>query len=196
MACLRHQALWKDHLRRKHKSTLNGLRRVLQKRNQDREEWQPQSTQVAPAHDDEVGDDGNRHHYFSPSRFYCVETICAPCGTVIAWTKFDKSESPTKILDWLEQVYPHPGLRPAYICIDKACQVFLLFYYLSLILMLTFRFYALQQFLVVGKSGKQQAVSLLTHIIISITKQLIGCVTSSAILPLLMVVHQILLVKE
>ncbi|KAF8869482.1 hypothetical protein BD779DRAFT_1457355 [Infundibulicybe gibba] len=58
-----------------------------------------------------------------PSRFYCVETICAPCGAVIAWTKFDKSESPTKILQFLEEVYPTEDSRPAYICIDKACLV-------------------------------------------------------------------------
>ncbi|KAF8883466.1 hypothetical protein BD779DRAFT_1612302 [Infundibulicybe gibba] len=33
-------------------------------------------------------------------------TICAPCGVVIAWTKFDKAESPTNILQFLEDVYP------------------------------------------------------------------------------------------
>jgi len=52
-----------------------------------------------------------------------VETICAPCGVVIAWTKFDKSESPTNILNWLGTVYPNPDTRPSYVCIDKACQV-------------------------------------------------------------------------
>jgi hypothetical protein len=52
-----------------------------------------------------------------------VETICAPCGVVIAWTLFAKAESPTNILNWLESVYPTPELRPNYICIDKACMV-------------------------------------------------------------------------
>ena len=61
--------------------------------------------------------------YFSPARFYCVETLCAPCGTVIAWTKFDKAESPTNILNFLETVYPNEESRPQYICIDKACLV-------------------------------------------------------------------------
>ena len=28
-------------------------------------------------------------NFFSPSCFYCVGTFCAPCGVVIAWTKFD-----------------------------------------------------------------------------------------------------------
>ena len=52
-----------------------------------------------------------------------METICAPCGTVIAWTLFNKSESPTQILDFLEAVYPTPELQPNYICIDKGCSV-------------------------------------------------------------------------
>jgi hypothetical protein len=47
----------------------------------------------------------------------------APCGVVIAWTKFDKAESPTNILKFLEEVFPTEENRPAYICIDKACQV-------------------------------------------------------------------------
>ena len=55
--------------------------------------------------------------------FHCIETICAPCGVVVAWTKFDKSESPTKILNFLESVYLAEESRPDYICIDKACVV-------------------------------------------------------------------------
>ena len=61
--------------------------------------------------------------YFSSAQVYCVETICKPCGVVVAWTKFAKSESPTNILNWLESVFPTPESRPDYICIDKACQV-------------------------------------------------------------------------
>ena len=49
--------------------------------------------------------------------------MCTPCGVVLAWTKFAKSESPTNILDWLKEVYPSQEDRPAYICIDKACLV-------------------------------------------------------------------------
>src|SRR5271155_3827286 len=55
--------------------------------------------------------------------FYCVETVCAPCGVVIAWTKFDKSESPTQILKNLESIYQTEESRPDYICIDKTCVV-------------------------------------------------------------------------
>lgn len=52
-----------------------------------------------------------------------METVVAPCGVVIAWTKFDKAESPTNILKFLEEGFPTAESRPAYICIDKACQV-------------------------------------------------------------------------
>ena len=62
-------------------------------------------------------------NYFSPSQFYCVETLCALCGVVIAWTKFAKSESPTKILKLLKDTYPNKETRPDYVCIDKACLV-------------------------------------------------------------------------
>ncbi|KAF8225621.1 hypothetical protein L208DRAFT_1305619 [Tricholoma matsutake] len=62
-------------------------------------------------------------NYFSAPRFYCVETICAPCGVVIAWEKFPKAESPTNILAFLEKVFHTEESRPDYICIDKACLV-------------------------------------------------------------------------
>lgn len=62
-------------------------------------------------------------NYFSPSRIYCIETICAPCGVVIAWAKFPKAESPENILSFLEFVFPKSETRPDYICIDKACLV-------------------------------------------------------------------------
>jgi hypothetical protein len=61
--------------------------------------------------------------YFTPHWFYCVETICAPCGVVIAWTKFANAESPSNIIKFLNTVYPTQESRPAYICIDKACAV-------------------------------------------------------------------------
>ena len=88
--------------------------------------WQPNlQRNAAQLHDQPVESVSPiaRKHYFSPNHFYCVEKICAPCGAVIAWTKFDKSESPTQILGFLESVYPSEQSRPDYICIDKACVV-------------------------------------------------------------------------
>lgn len=128
-ACHEHAADWKKSVHDRSKATINGIRRVLQ-RPGERQEWQnvPDAAIQRP-HDDEVEPENpqptiKRKTYFSPNRSYCVETACAPCGVVIAWTKFPKSESPTNILNWLDELFPNKEDRPAYICIDKACQVF------------------------------------------------------------------------
>lgn len=81
------------------------------------------TTQNAQPHDAAVPDRRVVKHQFMPPRFYCVETMCAPCGVVIAWAKFSKAESPTNILSFLDSVYPTEDSRPSYICIDKACLV-------------------------------------------------------------------------
>jgi len=111
--------MWKKHIKQKSKATIHGLCCVLQ-RPGEHEDWQLQNTrQAAQAHDNIYPLDEVCKHYFSPNRFYCVETICAPCGVVIAWTKFAKSESPTNILNWLGTIYPEPDTQSFYICIDK-----------------------------------------------------------------------------
>ena len=69
-------------------------------------DWLPNLQQNSLPHDGPVPPDRENKHYFIPNRFYCVETVCAPCGTVIAWSKFAKSESPTKIMDFLNHTYP------------------------------------------------------------------------------------------
>ncbi|KAF8872290.1 hypothetical protein CPB84DRAFT_1818090 [Gymnopilus junonius] len=64
--------------------------------------WQPRSRGPNPqCHDDPASDPPLPPNYFSPGRYYCVKTICAPCGVVIAWTKFGHSESTTNILNFL-----------------------------------------------------------------------------------------------
>jgi len=84
--------------------------------------WESASALHAQPHDEDMPE--IRHsNYFTPRRFYCVETICAPCGVVIAWAKFANAESPDNILQFLQTVYPTEESRPAYICIDKACLV-------------------------------------------------------------------------
>jgi len=88
------------------------------------QDWQPRThTFATQPHDEDAPDPIARKHYFSPNHFYCVETACAPCGVVLAWTKFAKAESPTNILQFLATTFPTPQSRPDYICIDKACQV-------------------------------------------------------------------------
>ncbi|KAF8800504.1 hypothetical protein BYT27DRAFT_7262903 [Phlegmacium glaucopus] len=98
-----------------------GVRRMLQ-RPQELQPWQSQQNHPHQPHDEETPD-RVLTHYFSPARYYCVETIVAPCGVIIAWTKFDKSESPTKILNFLRTIYPTTESQPSYVCIDKACLV-------------------------------------------------------------------------
>ena len=68
--------------------------------------WQPARQTNQQPHDEPAAPEVQRENYCSPGHFYCVETVCAPCGVVIAWAKFDKAESPTNILNFLESVYP------------------------------------------------------------------------------------------
>jgi len=97
---------------------------MVRRSEEERLPWIPAFNQETQQHDEEPTVAGSRKdNYFVAPRLYCVETICAPCGVVIAWTKFAKAESPTNILNFLNVVYPTPELRPNYICIDKACMV-------------------------------------------------------------------------
>ena len=75
-------------------------------RPEERNPWQPGLHRTIQPHDDDDDVEVPQKHYFGPAKFYCIETICAPCGVVIAWTKFDRSESPTNILNFLARVYP------------------------------------------------------------------------------------------
>ncbi|KAF8873689.1 hypothetical protein BD779DRAFT_1613661 [Infundibulicybe gibba] len=118
-ACQAHQKEWFKHSQNHSRQNLAGVRRMLQRPGENMP-WEPATRGNAQPHDEE-STERERKHYFSPAKFYCVETICAPCGVVIAWTKFDKSESPTNILNFLEDIYPTEESRPDYICIDKAC---------------------------------------------------------------------------
>ena len=120
-ACSQHQQEWSQHRQARSKSTLAGVHRMLNWPNENLA-WNQSIDRAVQPHDEEQPDI-QRKNYFSPAQFYCVETICAPCGVVIAWTKFAKSESSTKGLKFLKDTYPQKNTRPDYICIDKACVV-------------------------------------------------------------------------
>jgi len=120
-ACEQHKREWDKHVQNHTRQSFQGARRMLRRPGESLP-WQPAAHVNSQPHD-EPTTEAPRGNYFSPSRFYCVETICAPCGAVIAWAKFAKSESPTNILKFLESVYPTEASRPDYICIDKACLV-------------------------------------------------------------------------
>ena len=122
-ACRHHQEQWHQHVIRYGRQSLPGFTRLLRRSETENQPWLPQIHQNVAPHDEPEAPLPQRRTYFQASRFYCVETICAPCGVVIAWAKFAKSESPSNILHFLESVYPTEEVRPDYVCIDKACLV-------------------------------------------------------------------------
>ena len=122
-ACVEHQPDWQRHVQRQTRDNFSGARRVLQRAANENQPWQPQQRSYIQPHDEDADDTSIQSNYFTAARFYCVETICKPCGVVVAWTKFARSESPTNILNFLNKVYPEKDTRPSYVCIDKACLV-------------------------------------------------------------------------
>ena len=123
--CIQHQGRWCGFLLRYGRQSMLGIRRIIRRTEEEKLPWLPNREPHAHQAHDEPGHGQERQHdsYFKAPRFYCVETLCAPCGVVIAWTKFAKAESPTNILGWLDSVYPNAAQRPDYVCIDKACLV-------------------------------------------------------------------------
>lgn len=117
-ACSHHQSEWQQFFNSHTQRNLAGFHRMIRQPGEN-QSWEPNTTRQAQP---ETLQQLSRN-YFTPARFYCVETICAPCGVVIAWAKFAKSESPTNIIHFLETVYPSEDSCPDYICIDKACLV-------------------------------------------------------------------------
>jgi hypothetical protein len=121
--CNQHRDRWHKHVVRYGRQSMLGIRRMMRRTEEEGQDWLPARPQQTQAHDEDATPARARDTYFMAPRFYCVETICAPCGVVIAWTKFARAESPTNILNFLQSVYPTEDSRPDYICIDKACQV-------------------------------------------------------------------------
>ena len=122
-ACEIHEREWNKYIHTHNRQSFNGARRALQRQHENLA-WQTPTTSNTQPHDEPTqATQGRRNNYFSPAHFYCVETICAPCGVVIAWAKFANSESPTNILEFLQSVFPTEESKPDYICIDKACLV-------------------------------------------------------------------------
>ena len=104
-ACQQHKSQWDQHVHNWSPGALAGVWQIL-RHSGDNPDWLPSLEQNTLPHDGPVPPERENKHYFSPNCFYCVETVCAPCGTVIAWKKFAKSESPTKIMDFLNDIYP------------------------------------------------------------------------------------------
>jgi hypothetical protein len=120
---IEHQNQWHAHVICFGRSSMLGIRRLLRRSEEEAQPWLPTVSRRVQPHD--AGHIGRAPsaNYFTAPHFYCVETICVPCGVVIAWAKFARAESPTNILNFLDQVYPTTESRPDYVCIDKACLV-------------------------------------------------------------------------
>jgi hypothetical protein len=97
----------------------------MQRATKEKRPWDGSGRAPAAAHDAEQDDveDDEQDNYFSPGRFYCVELMVRPCGMPIAWDLFDKSESPSKIVNFIERHHPTIQDKFSYYCVDKGCQI-------------------------------------------------------------------------
>ncbi|KAF8993140.1 hypothetical protein BDQ17DRAFT_1392708 [Cyathus striatus] len=95
--CVNHRQNWYNHVIRFGRQSVLGIRRIIEE------------LKKKPNHEPQEPD-----NYFVAPHFYCVETICAPCGV---------SEGAHQIVEFLEKIYPTQETRPSYVCIDKACVV-------------------------------------------------------------------------
>jgi len=105
--CTQHQNRWYQHAIRYGRQSLLGIRRLVRRSAEERLAWLPTLTVKYSTMMKNLQLLESERQLFCCPRFYCVETICAPCGVVIAWTKFAKAESPTNILNFLDSVYQH-----------------------------------------------------------------------------------------
>jgi len=78
-ACQEHQQQWLRYSAQHSHQTLAGVWRILQHPS-ELMPWQSPLIRHPQPHDEPPAEEVQRNHYFSSSRFYCVETICAPCG--------------------------------------------------------------------------------------------------------------------
>ena len=86
LTCVQHQRQWNSHKARFGRSNFLGVQRLLRRSEEEGLPWVQQVPErpVQP-HDRPAPQRSSnvRHHFVAP-RFYCVETICAPCGVVVA----------------------------------------------------------------------------------------------------------------
>jgi hypothetical protein len=121
-----HQQAWKQHRKRFAVQSHMSARRVIARRPLEAAPWRPDiPNQVHPAHDEPEGEEhaSQYSHYFVAGHFWCVETMMRPCGVVLAWDLWDKSESVSKIAAFIQKHHPTPETKAAYYAIDKGCQL-------------------------------------------------------------------------
>ncbi|PPQ87722.1 hypothetical protein CVT25_011958, partial [Psilocybe cyanescens] len=102
MACEAHQSVWNKYKLDHSAEGLSGSKRMLN-RQQENLEWNPKHEREYQPHDQPPAELKKIKHYFGPATFYCVETICFPCGVVEAWAKFARLESDPNILAFINK---------------------------------------------------------------------------------------------
>ena len=117
--CTQHQDHWYQHVIQYGRQSLLGIHRFVRHSAEEHLAWLLTFNRQVQHHDEEHTAETQKDNYFVAPCFY----YCAPCGVVIAWTKFAKAESPINILNFLDSVYPTSELQPNYICINKTCMV-------------------------------------------------------------------------
>ncbi|KAF8989003.1 hypothetical protein BDQ17DRAFT_1393356 [Cyathus striatus] len=114
--CVNHRQNWFNHITRFGRQPVLGIRRIIRRSVEEgAPTWMCQlNRRNNQPHDEPASQAQDPDNYFVAPRFYCVETLCAPCGVVIAWIKLVKSEGASQIMDFLEDIYPTPESRPSY----------------------------------------------------------------------------------
>ena len=82
-ACQAHQEQWYNHVTHYGRQGILGICWLLCRTAEENQPWLPGIAHPHQPHD-EVAPQPCQGNYFTTTRFYCVETICAPCGVVVA----------------------------------------------------------------------------------------------------------------
>ena len=82
--CAIHQNCWCQYAIRYGWQSLLGICQLIRRSEEEHVDWLPQRNQQVQPHDEDAGSQSRKDNYFVPPCFYCVETICAPCGAIHA----------------------------------------------------------------------------------------------------------------
>ncbi|KAF9492756.1 hypothetical protein BDN71DRAFT_1483711 [Pleurotus eryngii] len=99
-ACEDHQEQWRTFRGCYANTSLLGVQQILRRAQEERQDWLPHAAEAEELEHGNLQE--QKVEEVSGTKFYCVETICPPCGVVIAWHKFAKAEGVAKILHFLE----------------------------------------------------------------------------------------------
>ncbi|KAF9492910.1 hypothetical protein BDN71DRAFT_1591371 [Pleurotus eryngii] len=118
-ACEDHQEQWRTFHGRYANTSLLGVQQILRRAQEERQEWIPHAAGAEELEHDNLEEQeveqvsGTKYNnYFSAPRFYCVETICAPCGVVIAWRNYIAIDKGCALLKHIVKQHHWPTWEP------------------------------------------------------------------------------------